>query len=152
MSSHITLGREVDSVSTPDAGAMNTSRTAVVASVATVSAWTAKAIAIGIAGGLGRSPLEGPLFLAGFGCMLVAVSSTGLAATAGRRRSRRALAVVGAVVGAVVVTVVTGAVVAQVEPARPGWAWGEVNLWVLALAAIAAAAVVDGRHRTQDRA
>jgi hypothetical protein len=114
---------------------MNSSRVAVVAAGATVLLWAAKAVAIGTAGGLGRSRLEGPLFLAGFVCMLVSVVATGLALTTGRPVLQRSLSGAGAVVGAVVVTVLTQGIVGLVEPTDPGWAWGEVNLWVLALVA-----------------
>lgn len=30
-------------------------------------------------------------------------------------------------------------VIGQVEPADPGWAWSEINLWVLAVAALVTA-------------
>ena len=113
---------------------MNPHRTALVSSVATVVVWTAKALAIGIAGGLGSSPAEGPLFLAGLVCCVVAAVATGVALTAGRSRWVRALGgLAGFVVTALLGTVAQG-VVGAVQPAHPAWAWGEVNLWVMALA------------------
>lgn len=125
---------------------MNTSRIAVVAALATVAAWTAKAVAIASAGGLGRSPWEGPLFLLGFACLLVAVASIGLAAAVGQSFARRALSATASIVATVVVALLVNLVVARLEPSHPGWVWGELNLWVLALLALAAAARVSTRQ------
>jgi len=33
----------------------------------------------------------------------------------------------------VVLTIAVGRVVGLLQPARPGWVWGELNLWVLAI-------------------
>lgn len=121
-----------------------------VASLATVILWTAKAVAIAIVGGLGRSPFEGPLFFLGFASALVAAAAIGVAATAGQRRLLRILAAAAGIISAVVVTLLVGGVVAVVEPARPGWAWGEVNLWVLGLAAVCVATLL--RQQSPGRA
>ncbi len=56
---------------------MNLTRSAYVAALATVALWTAKAIAIAVAGGLGKSPLESPLFLLGLLACVVATVLTG---------------------------------------------------------------------------
>jgi hypothetical protein len=118
---------------------MNTSRIALTASGAAAILWAAKAVAIDIAGGLGRSPFEGPLFFLGFAAILVAVVSLGLTLSAGRSRLVRGLTGAACILAAVLVSVLAGAVVALVRPAHPGWAWEEVNLWVLALATLAMA-------------
>jgi hypothetical protein len=113
---------------------MNPHRTALVSSVATVVVWTAKALAIGIAGGLGSSPAEGPLFLAGLVCCVVAAVATGVALTAGRSRAVRVLGGIAGFVVTAVLGTLAQSVVSAVQPAHPAWAWGEVNLWVMGLA------------------
>ena len=62
---------------------MNSSRIALVAAVAAAASWTLKAVAIGTAGGLDKSPLEGPLFFAGCSCFVVASVALGVAITRG---------------------------------------------------------------------
>lgn len=97
-----------------------------------VALWAAKAVAIGIAGGLGRSRFENPLFLVGLLAFLVATASLGVAATRGRPLWLRVLAgIAGPVLGFLLAAAI-GALVTAVEPARPGWAYEEVNLWVVA--------------------
>ena len=115
---------------------MNLTRTALAATIATTAFWTAKAVAIGIAGGLGRSPLENPLYLVGLACCAVAATTTGISLS----RPTFLSGLVGAVLGFVLVGVLAvgvGAVVTAVQPAHPGWAWTEVNLWAIFLALLA---------------
>lgn len=109
---------------------MNSSRLAVIAALACIGAWTAKSVAIGVAGGLDRSPLEGPLFLLGLLAFLVAVGALCLALTPGRPAGIRVLAVVVGVVVAAGFSLGTNALVTTVRPADPSWVWSEVNLWV----------------------
>lgn len=113
---------------------MTITRLALVLSLATTLAWTAKALAIAAAGGLGRSPIEGPLFLLGLGLAVVAAVVTGLALSSGRRPLVRTLAVVAVVAVVSVLGTVAQLAAQALQPARPGWVWGEVNLWVVALA------------------
>jgi hypothetical protein len=115
---------------------MNITRIAIAASVATVALWTAKTIAIALAGGLGRSPLEGPLFLLGLVSCVVAAVTTGIAVGRPRRTAGRiAWELAGFLVIALLGTA-AGAVVTAVQPSSPGWVWGEINLWVMALAVL----------------
>jgi hypothetical protein len=71
---------------------MTARRVAMLAAAVAVVAWAAKAIAIWIAGGLDRSALEGPLFLAGFLSLLAAVAAVGVALAAGRATWLRVVA------------------------------------------------------------
>ena len=109
---------------------MNPSRIAVTSVLTCIGAWTAKAIAIGVAGGLGRSPLESPLFLLGLVAFVATVVLLALALSAGRGAVVRVLAVVGGIVAGVAFSVASNALVTAVRPADPSWVWGEVNLWV----------------------
>ena len=131
---------------------MNSSRIAFIAAVtAVVQLGTLKAVAIGTAGGLGRSPFEGPLFFAGLISFVVASVAVGVALTRGRPR-------VGPVVTGVVVAPVVGigftmaidTLVGALQPASPlrHWVWTEVNLWAVALAVLALTHAVRGREAT----
>lgn len=129
---------------------MNSTRLALVAAVATVLLWGAKATAIGLAGGLDLSPLESPLFLAGLLAMVATVVSLGVALTRGRPAWARAVITVLGTVASVGVTLVVAALVdtwAAPGPARH-WVWSEVNLWVAGLAALVVALAV---HRRQEQ-
>lgn len=116
---------------------MNITRFALVAAVATTTLWTVKAVAIGSAGGLDRSPLETPLFLLGLACCLVAAAATGIVVAGRRSSAGRALSAIGGIVAILLVTVIASAVVAAVAPRSPGWAWEEVNLWATMLTLMA---------------
>lgn len=121
---------------------MTTTRTALTASVAALLSWLADAVAIGL-----HSSLDFALFLLGGVCFAVAVVSLGLAVTSGRRPAVRATGAVTAVVGAAVAGLLVNAAITRLAPARAGWVWGEVNLWVLGLAVTAVAALVARRRR-----
>jgi hypothetical protein len=117
---------------------MNLTRAAFVASAATTLSWTLKAVVIGAAGGSGRSPAEGPLFLLGLACAVAAAVLTGMAFAV--HRTTPAAKILAGALGLVVASVfgtAEGALVAAVQPTHPGWVWGEVNLWVLMLALLA---------------
>lgn len=127
---------------------MRTHRIALVAAVTTAVLWAAKATAIGLAGGLDRSPLESPLFLAGLAACLTTVVSLGLFLTGGRPGWQRAVGVV-ALVAVMVGTVplLAGTVDALVPPTpERHWAWYELNLWLMALTLLVV--VVVSRPRT----
>lgn len=126
---------------------MDLNRRALVASFTTVVLWTAKAVAIAVAGGLGRSPAEGPLFLLGLLACVVAAALTGMAVARRRTAGGHVLAAVLGVVGFSVYGAVEGAVLAAVQPTHPGWVWGELNLWVLMLTVLAVAASLQVRSR-----
>lgn len=116
---------------------MNITRLALGATIAATTLWTAKTVAIGVAGGLGRSPLESPLFLLGLACCLVAGAATGIAVARRRSTAGRVLSALGGIVATSLVAVIASAVVAAVAPSSPGWAWEEVNLWATVLALLA---------------
>ena len=116
---------------------MNSARLALGATLATTFLWTAKAVAIGIAGGLDRSPLESPLFLLGLLCCIVAAAATGIAVARRPTALGRTLSAAGGIVAGALVAVAVNAVVAAVAPPSPGWVWEEVNLWAMALILLA---------------
>lgn len=120
---------------------MNLNRLALSAAAITTVLWTAKAIAIALAGGLGRSPGEGPLFLLGFVACLTATVLTGMAIARRHSASGHVLAALSAVVIMGVYGVLEGSLISAVQPPHPGWVWGELNLWVLMLTLLAVAAV-----------
>lgn len=136
---------------------MTTTRIALYAAAAAAAAWTAKAVAIGLSGGLGLSPAETPLFLTGLACYLVGVVATGVALV-GRREQHGLASRVAAGVGALVVGVAVGFVttwlVTLVQPAgSDAWVWSEAGLWLMAAlllavtASLSRATAVDPRDR-----
>ncbi len=116
---------------------MNSTRLALSATLATTFFWTAKAVAIGIAGGLNRSSLESPLFILGLLCCIVAAGATGIAITRRPTVLGRTLSAAGGIVAGALVAVAANAVVAAVAPPSPGWVWEELNLWAMALTLLA---------------
>ena len=108
--------------------------------------WAAKAVSIDIAGGLDKSPFEGPLFFAGLIAFVVAVVSLGVALTRGRPAWLRAIAGVVAFIVGLGISQVVGAVATTLAPADPSWVWAEVELWVIAPLALAAAWMVAHRQ------
>ena len=114
---------------------MKSTRVALFAAIAAVTSWTIKSVAIGVAGGLDKSPLEGPMFFCGLVSFVVAVIALGVALPAGSRTWVRVVSGLGAVVvGIAYTTVVDGLVNAYREPGPDrAWAWTEVNLWVVSL-------------------
>ncbi len=114
--------------------------------------WAAKAVAIGSAGGLGRSPAEAPLFFLGMICWAVAVVTGGLGLSRGRSAGVRVLAVLAAVAAAALFTLLISAAVVAVQPDRPSWIWGEVNLWVLAIVTLVVAFGAVGAHSRRSSA
>jgi hypothetical protein len=125
---------------------MNLTRSAYVAALATVALWTAKAIAIAVAGGLGKSPLESPLFLLGLLALVVATVLTGAAFFAHRSFGWRILGAVMAIVVVSVVGTLASVVVAALQPAHPQWYWGEINLWVIMFLVLGGALFVRSRE------
>jgi hypothetical protein len=111
---------------------MNAATIAKYASLLAVGLWSAKSIAIALAGGLGRSPAEDALFFGGLLSCIVAVSALALALTAGKSLLQRLGAVVVGIVAGSALSFAVGAVVELVVPSDH-WVWGELNLWVLAV-------------------
>lgn len=128
---------------------MKSTRIALFAALAAVAFWTVKSIAIGVAGGLDKSPLEGPMFFCGLTSFIVAVVSLGVALTAGSRTWLRVVGGIGAVVvGIVFTTIVDELVNAYREPgADRHWAWTEVNLWIVSLTVLAITWTLASRRK-----
>ena len=117
---------------------MTSTRVSLIATSAAVALWALKGLAIGAAGGLGRSPFEGPLFLAGLLSFVVAAVALGVAALPGRGRGIRALAGLGTLLAGVAVAAGVDALVSTFQPADADrhWARTEVNLWAVAVLAL----------------
>ena len=118
---------------------MNTTRIAVIAAATAVVSWALKSVAIGTAGGVNMSPLEGPFFLLGFLCFVVAVCSLALSTVGRREWWAKGAAVAGAVVTVAVVAAVSGLAVDTLATTAH-WVWGEMSLWLPALALLAGSA------------
>lgn len=118
---------------------MNTTRIAVIAAAGAVAAWAVKAVAIGVAGGLDKSPFEGPFFMLGLVSGLVAVGALAVSAVGRRQWWARAGAAVGGLVALIVVVGVTSAALEAVATSDH-WVWSELNLWVVSLAVLALSA------------
>ena len=129
---------------------MTTRRIALILTSAATAAWSAKAVAIGIAGGLDRSPLEGPLFLLGLACCIAAAATTGLVLLDASSTTGRVVAGVAGVVGTILFVGLCGTIAARLQPANPGWAWGEVNLWAGMLGLLAANLLLVPRRHQSD--
>jgi hypothetical protein len=130
---------------------MNSTRLALGATIATTAFWTAKAVAIGIAGGLDQSPLEGPLFFLGLLCSIVAAAATGI--VVGHRRSvgGRVLSAAGGIAAAAVVMVIVNSAVDLLGLSSSGWVWAEVNLWAFMLTLLVVNLSVRSRRTSTDR-
>lgn len=110
---------------------MSASRVAAGAAAGAAGAWGLKGAAIAVAGGLGESPLETPLFLLGLLAILVALVALGLAAVPGRWTGGPKLAAVaGVVLGGIAASLLLQALLGALLP--DGWAQGEAGLWVSA--------------------
>ena len=130
---------------------MSTSRIAWIGALGSVIGWGAKAVAIGIAGGLGKSPAEGPLFAVGLLSALVGAGALGAALAHARPTWQRRLAAVGGVVVLMLIAAVCAALAAALQPDDAGWVWGEVNLWVGALVLLGAVWTADAADRLGSR-
>jgi hypothetical protein len=129
-------------------------RTALTTAIAAAGLWGAKTLAIGLAGGNDKSPLEGPFYLAGLAAFAVATVALGVALTRGRRVWLRALAGLGTLVSGFAVAAAVDATVGLFQDAgtQRHWVWVEFNLWVIAALTLALALVARRREtasRTQ---
>jgi hypothetical protein len=106
-------------------------RTATLCAVGAVVAWGLKAVAIAVAGGLGRSPFEGPFFFLGLGRLPVAFVAAGLALTEGRNGAARVLGVVAALVVGIAVSGLLPAAMGALVPDSAGWVEAEAGLWAI---------------------
>ncbi len=113
---------------------MSAARVATFATIGAVLVWGLKALVIGLAGGLDKSPAEGPLFFLGMLVYLVGVVAIGLALTAGRGLVGRVLGVVVTVAVLFAVWLAVDTVIASLAPENdPHWVWAELQLWVIAV-------------------
>lgn len=115
---------------------MSASRFALLAAVVSVVAWGLKAVAIGAAGGLDRSPFEGPLYLLGLIAIVVAFAALGVAVAGQRSVIVRA---VGAVLGVLVgfgLSMLSSVAATALVPDSAGWVQAEAGLWFSALLAL----------------
>lgn len=130
---------------------MNTShrslRIAVSASVLALALVIADSVAIALDGGSGESSLEFLLFLSSIVVMFASAVALGLHWSTGRPAVVRTATCLGLLAAATLLVVAIQVVVEAVQPENPGWAWGEVNLWVLS-AAMCALALWSARRTT----
>lgn len=116
---------------------MTALRVATLAAVAAALTWALRAVVIAVAGGLDRSPLEGPLFLLGMLLLALAAVAAGLAGTRGRVPVVRAAGVVGSVLVGIVAFWIVESAVGALVPASAGWVREEAGLWAVSLFAAA---------------
>ena len=100
------------------------------AAIGAMLAWGVKALVIWSAGGLGKSSLEGPLFLLGLALAVLACAAFGLAVTAGRAPWLRAVGLVAGAVGGTVLLLAIEDLVGGLVPDSAGWVSEEAGLWV----------------------
>jgi len=125
---------------------MSSARLAVAAAVTAVLAWGLKAVAIAVAGGLDRSPLEGPLFFLGLVAVVVAFVAAGVAATRGRSAAVRALGGVAGFLVGLALSALVASVVGALVPESAGWVQEEAGLWAVGLLAVGLTALVARRR------
>lgn len=124
---------------------MDNARIAVIAAAASVIAWLAKTIAIGVVGGLDQSPLETPLFLAGLLTSMVAVIAISLARTHDRTLFVRVGAALAALATVFAFVAVLNLAISWIQPPDATWVWSEINLWVTALLVLGMAVLTRRR-------
>ena len=131
---------------------MSAARVATLATIGACLAWGVKALVIGLAGGLDKSPAEGPLFFLGMLLYLVGVVAIALAVTAGRGLPARVLGVVVTVAVGCVIWLAVDTVIASLAPDRdPHWVWAEAQLWVIAVVTAVGWQLWERRRRPADR-
>ena len=119
-----------------DGGSMKISRITVIASITAVVGWGAKALAMGLADEPGESGLANLFFFVGALGLVVAGTSLGWSLAAERPIAVRVLASVGAFAAGAACSLTVLALV-SVFVSSDHWAWGELNLWVPAVALLA---------------
>jgi hypothetical protein len=111
---------------------MDTARVARVSAWLALALWLAKAVAIWAAGGLDRSVLEGPLFVAGLLAYAVGAFTLGLLLLGDRSTFLRVGVAVLTLVAALLLIGVLQAVIRAVLPESAGWVTEEAGLWASA--------------------
>ena len=100
---------------------MNASSLAVLAAIAAVVAWALKAVAIGLAGGLDKSPRESPVFGLGLVAIVIAFASLGVALARERSLAYKIVGGVGGVLIGVALSALASTVAAAAIPDSAGW-------------------------------
>jgi len=108
----------------------------VLAAITATVAWGLKAVAIGIAGGLDRSPFESPLFGLGLVAIVVSFAALGVAAARQRPTAFKIAGGVGGVAIGLALSALGSWLAASVMPDSVGWVKAEAGLWVSALLAL----------------
>jgi len=126
-------------------------RTALILAIAAAGLWSAKSVFIGTAGGLDRSPFEGPFFLAGLATFVAAAVALGSALTNGRPTWVRVVGGVVAPIAGIALSMVVNAVVGAfvTTGADRHWVWSEVNLWVTVVLVVGLAFAAHRREVAQ---
>lgn len=117
---------------------MSPLRLALVGAVVGACAWIAKGIAIAAAGGLDKSPLEGPLWMLGMLAMVTAFGALGAGLVRSRHVWRRATAGLLGVLCGVLLSLLVQSGVSRLFPQNSGWVSNEAGLWVVGLLAVGA--------------
>lgn len=115
---------------------MTSARIAILAAGLALLLWLVKGVAIWVAGGLDKSPVEGPLFLAGFACYVVGAFAFGYSLSGGSVLVRLGLGVVSLVVGLTMINVLQS-LTRAVLPDSAGWVNEEAGLWLSAAILVA---------------
>ncbi|WP_162802913.1 hypothetical protein [Ornithinimicrobium avium] len=117
-------------------------RAAVAAALVSFVFFGVKDLVMAAAGGVGRTWWENPPFYIAFVLALVSLVLTGLVACRGRTWIARLGLVLVMLLFCAAAAGVGVLVVGVVQPADPGWIWGELNLFMLPLSALALALVL----------
>ena len=129
---------------------MSASRLAIAAAIAGAALWGAKAVAIAVAGGLDKSPLESPLFVLGLIAILVAAAAIGFVVAGPRALWLRAAAAAAALALGVVLVIVIQAIIGGLIQEDAGWVREEAGLWVSS-ALVVGIALVATRPRPAEQ-
>jgi hypothetical protein len=129
-------------------------RFATLAAVAAAMSWALRGVVIAIAGGLGRSPLEGPLFVAGLVLFAIGSAAVGVELAGDQRTAVRAAGAVGGLALGAVVYWVVSTVVGALVPGRFGWVQDESGLWAVGLfsSAVLGLWLARQEHHSRERA
>ena len=128
---------------------MTALRAGVFAAVGAVVAWALKAIVIAAAGGLDRSPLEGPLFFLGLLLLATAFVAGGLALAVNRGTGVRIFGAIGGLLLGLLAFVLVEEAVGSMVPESAGWVREEAGLWVASV--LTAALMLTWWRRRADR-
>jgi hypothetical protein len=116
---------------------MDIARIARLSALLALGLWLAKAVAIWAAGGLDRSALEGPLFLAGLLAYAAGAFTLGLLLLGDRSTFLRVGAAVLTLVAALLLISILQTVLRALIPESAGWVTEEAGLWASAAILVA---------------